>query len=1428
MRTINGRLFLGLLLGSALLAGSLFLLHRFQRDRIATALLFQAKKAEEAGDLSRSASYRQRYLDFNKTDYSEMAALAKMWAGDGLTTPLRDRQRAVALLDKVLTNVDDRELRLLMVKTSMSVRDFILARDHLSKLLPPERLQEAIVALRQNNPLTPENPTERGQLECYWGQLLEAEKKPLEALDCYRLALRNAPGETLPYVRLAYLQRRRTDTLAADRKKQETEADTTIDTLVKRNESMVEAYLARWRYRRDFDLLQVRETANRGNIALDIAAEDITQALQRDPKSIDVLLCAADLERLRGRAASEDPLRNAEQRKAGLKKHRDQAFAHLSRGLEILANSKDGRSPEESGKFQLLWHKANLLLDDLDSRDGEQLAKVRPDIESTIEQVRKTRINGAADYLLGRLSLAERKWADAAKSFELARTLLAGQPDLAAQADLFLGQCYNRLQEHTQMYNAFKRVSDWDASNVAARIGMAEARAAQGRLDESLREFEVLLRSSQVPARALIDMARLELQRQLGSDKPNWTNCQELLRLAEEANPRAVVEIPLLRAEMLMRQGKPDQARRELVAARDRCPDEVDLWAALVDCAVRRNKPTEARKILGEAEERVGDKVGMRLARIRMFETEGKLTPAELEKLAQPNPQFTEAEYSRLLSGMADACLRGNLPGEARKLYARLSELPAYKNDLRLQLLMFDMALRAQDEASMDRILTTVKDIEKESGTYHRYGKALKMLFQARRTTVNAERSALLDQARSELDVVHKARPNWGSIALARAEVAVLEANPDQAIVQLQEAIKNGENSAGVIRRLTSLLMQKGRTEEAERLIRQLNRSLVNGKDMRDMAVSLAIRNGDVTRALDIARASIQDDTRDPNELIYMARILAANKKYDEAEKRIDEALKIAPDNANVHLGRVQFLIETRRKSEVPAAIAAIEKNVPTRQRTLILAQCHELNSNFRQALAYYAQAAEEGKNDALILKAIASAHLNMGRAPAAEPVLRRMLSGSVPAVSTEDQGWARRQLALVLAGGTDYRRFTEAMSLVGLKVEVDGKLGEIDDRNQPSDLLRARARVLASQAQKNFRDQAIRLLEVLDRRGDLSPEDRFTLAMLYEAEGKSDRSQKNLRELTQAPLRTPRYLAQYAMSLLATRGDNEALREVDRIVTQLTELETLREAGPNGFASVELKARLLEACKKEDEARELVRKHVQRPGARAEEVVLLLSTLSRQKRFDEAFALCEEQWTKGACSPEVLGAITTSLLRVMKPNDAQVAQVETWLTRAAASGKAPPTLRMQLADVLDRRGKYAEAAQQWREVLKADPNNFVAMNNLAWQTVTHGGDATEALKFIDKALAGMGRRADLLDTRGMVYLSLKQPDKALSDFQAAAADGPTPTRLLHLAQAQHQLKDRTAAKASLQKAKEVGLELAKLHPTEQEAARKLLQEYGL
>ncbi len=1428
MRKINGKAFLFLLVAVAALAAGAAMLYLFQQKRIGESLRWQARRAEEKGDTAQAAKMLQRYLEFNPRDNVERANLARLWVGDGTAGTPRQRLRAIALMDQVLRSDEDPALRRLLVKTAIGVREFAQARDSIKKLLPESDMMTAVAAEREARAKKQALPeamlrpdAARGELESFWGILLEEEKKPEDAGACYRLAMRHAPEIHASYVRLATLLRRQTETSDTARKALQAEADNAINSLIEKNQAAHEAYLARWRYRREFDLINLRENAGKGALALSEAADDVAQAIKRKPDSVDVLLAAADLERLRGRAAVEDPARSEDQRLAALKIHREKAFQLIARGLDLVRGRK--APGDDNGEFQLLWHKGNMLLDGLDIEPGKgdarapNLDKQRAEIESVTDSVRKAGIVGAADYMKARLALHERRWAEAAGLFERARSALAAQPDLACQADLYLGACYERLEEPTQMFNAYKRAADWDSASVQAHMGMAAARLLQGQLADAAHQYQVLGKQGRIPTRALLDVARLEMQMQALNEKPDWGNAVTLLDQAATHNPNATVEIALLRAELLVRQGKPSEARETLEKARAGQADEAELWTALAELSLRDKKPEEARKILDEARTKVGDRVPLRLALNRM--------PDNKTDHSAARDRFTEEEQARLLGGLADAALRANKPAEARRLWGELAKLPRYSGDLRLQLLLFDAALKQNDEKGMKAALDAVAAIERTGGTYQHYGQALAAIWRTRNARAEEDRSKNLEMATRELDAVQQARPSWAALFLARSEVAELSGRPEEAITNLQEAVKNGESSPAVIGRLVSLLTKAGRNDDAQVQLSRLNAAILRDAILGRLAVQVAINRGDVSRALELARVAIRGESREPRDLVFMARVLASNKRFAEAEQKIDEAIKAAPADPEGWLGRVQLLVELKRRPEALAAIAEAAKAIDPARRALALAQCHDAVSQPAESRKHYEAALAAGKSDPAVLKTVAAAHLAAGRPTEAEPLLRTLATkGATPA----DQEWARRGLAVVLANSTDYKRFTEALELVGLALDTAGRLPPSDERNRPTDLVRAQARVLASQGQRQFRTRAIALFESLERKNALAPDDRFILAVLYDAQGQTSRSQDKLRDLAQGQLRTPRYLAQYAMSLIGKGRTPAGLAEAERIVGMLEDLEKQREVGPNGFASVDLRCRISEARGKNDEALALMEKHIRRDGARPEEVVLLIDVLARQRRFAEAHAKCAEAWKAGKCPPEVIAGVNTSLLQVSSPTDAQVAAVEVRLKTAIEAKPGSTILKLQLADLLDRRGQYPEAATLYRDVLAKEPNNFVAMNNLAWMLAHGGGNAKEALTHIEKALAGMGRRADLLDTRGLIHLALKDPDSAITDLKEAAADGTSAQRLFHLARAHHEAKDKESARTALTRAKDAGLEVAILHPVEQEAARKLLAAYGM
>jgi tetratricopeptide (TPR) repeat protein len=1452
MRKINGKLFLGVLIGTAVAAVALFAVHQFQYQRIAQALLWQAHHAEEQGQIEREARYLSRYLEFNPHDDVQKARLGSLWAGDGFANAPRLRWRAVRLLDEVLAHDSNRpDLRRQLVKTALELgfSDSVkLARGHLEKLLA----REAVLKQETSGPAVVDR--DRGELIGFWGQLFEAESKPEEAMHCCRLAVRFAPETHTNYVRLAYLLRRQKESDPARRQNNHAEADECVERLVKANPTSHHSYLSRWRYRRDFDLIDFQgDKPLPGHVLLIEAANDVALARQRQPESCEVLLASADVERLVGQAAYDNLKATPAKREALLAEHRNTAYEYLQKGLRI-QEAIPSRSASDGLRFQLLWHKGGLLLDDLKRADAkapgdptaptpDQAHAWEKEVDQTVELVRKTQVSPAgADYLQGRVRVHERRWAEAAGLFEHSRTLLGSQPDLAVQVNLHLGQCYEQLEEPSQMLSAYQRVREFDPDSVAALLGIAAAEWSMQRLDSAATTYQQLVAIGKVPDKAWLDMARLQIQLQLQSNKPNWERVAFFLEQATKVLPDAI-EVTLLRAEMWLAQKQPTKADDVLRQAQEKSPNEAELWAARIDLAVRRERPEIGEEVLKEAKERAGDSVTLRLAEARCLagllkknsddDAGRKAIWDRIDRLAFGADGMTEEDRGRLLSGLAHAQLLAGNEAGSRRFWQQLALLPRYETDLRLRLLLFDLSLKLNDDDGVEKALADIRKLERGEGGYARYGQALRRLERAeklRQAGQATEAAAELAEARVLLDHVEVQRPNWPAVQLARSQVHKLEGNPDQAIKDLREAIKNGERGPEAIRELANLLMDRGMHEEASQELENVRESVLSADPGLGRLVTIvALRRQRYDEAWTNANKWFPPDSKNFKDQIFLGRV-QATRGSPEAEQHFRKAIELAPQEPAAWVALVQFLAGQRRTADAEAEIQKARATLSAEKATLALAQCYEVCGNSVEAEKLYRSASDASPKDVSVLRAAANFRLRSGQVGKAEPLLRKILNGEAGEASAGDREWARHGLALVLANGTDFERFREALHLEGLRLDANGQLVTERGREEGTEQQKNQARVLATQlGQRQFRQAAIELFSALEGKKTLLPPDRYILALLYEADGKWQRAQAILRELANKPPASPQHIAQLVHSLLIHRDlDAPPPEEVEKWIENLEDLERSMNVGPNGFASVEMRARLYEARKQGDKALTLLRQHVNRPNANPEERLLELDSLRRQKRFDEAYKVCEAMWTK--CKPEVAGGASVAILRSMKPTDAQVKLLEDRLKKASEANKKSTVLLLHLADLYDLRGRYPEAEQLYKKVLneRKEGSNIVALNNLAWLLAHREGGAPEALQHIQAAVNGIGRRADLLDTRGLVYLRLGKHDAALADFREANEDAPTPTRQFHLAKAYYDSRNRAAAMDVLKKAIVQGKLPQDVHPTEQDECRQLLEQLNI
>ncbi len=1462
MRKINTKLLLGLLLGTLFATGAVFGVHHFQYGRIADSLLWQARRAEDKAQARRQARYLQRYLEFNPKDLEVKAQLAKLWTSEEFADSPRERGKAVRLLDDVLAQGDDQpQLRRLLVKTALEVRQNKMARNHLEKLLTREFLNNppGLSAAKNLDP-------ERGETVGYAGQLLEAEGQTEKALRCYRLAKQQAPQMESNYLNLALLLRKQ-DRLEPSRiKANQHEANETMNELVKNNPRSAEAYRTRWHYRRDFGLITFQSVQEGGKpneqVPLKEAATDVEMALQQAPESVDTLLAAADLERMKAQASAL-VAGSAEEKEKERQKHRDKALTYIEQGLK-LHHQHHRRVAVNLPLFRLLWHKANLLLDDLErldqpgngtesSANSEQRSAWMKETEQAIEEARKTKSSPAAcDFLKARLLLLDRRWAEAVTLFEQVRPALGGQAELAGQINRYLGQCYEQLAEPGQMFKAYERLRVQDPNSLAAQLGMAQAEWMLRHLDKAAEIFQRLAQARKLPAKGWLDYARLEMERQIQQGQPNWSDFQVVLQAAEKLNPDAV-EVPLTKAQWQMLQGNLEEARRVLTAAQAEkaWKNSAELWTARVTIELRDKKGdgmAKARKLLTEAKQQLGDRVVLlRLAEAQLLaEEKGKAAEEAINRLAGDSDAFKkETDQAQLLNGLADIQLNLKNEQAARALWQRVAKLPGHRGDLSLQMVLFDLARKLEDEEGVRQAIASIRAVEGSQGPFHQLGEALRLIWQVEKTPNDgkeanpAERAKLLKEARTHLDAVQTLRPDWPPVYTARAHIEALADRKDQARANLHKALELGETNPAVIREYVELLLRDSPDEEATQreaswALKKVSDPLLGSSELWRLAATVAIQRKDLRRAQELLAKNLANkDSNDFRALLWEG-LLLAEANNPEAEKKLRAAVDMAKRETEPYVVLVQYLARQKREKDAEETLELARKQLPAEQVELTLGRCYEILGRIKLAQARYEEALNGHRQDAAVVRRVAGFYWSTSKLAEAEPLLRDIVEKRVKNPSTEDVNWARWHLALVLAGSTDYGRFREALELVGLKLDNNGQLirdAELE-RSDSSDNRRFQARVLASQAaHRQFRQRARELLEEMERSKALPSDDRFILAMLYESENEWLKAKSILSELANQKEPAPRHLAYYVQTLL----EHKELREATKALEDLEALEEQRGSEPNAFAAVELRARLLEEKRSGDKAIKILEDHIKRKHANPDEVLLVLNSMRRQKKFAEAYQRCLQAWKEGKCSPEVVGGASIALLRTMQSagtpaSDEQVSTIEQHLNKALEAKPKSVILMLHLADLYGQRSRWDEAEAMYRRVLQPEnePKSIVALNNLAWLLALRSSDPEkhrEALTRIESAVAGVGRRADLLDTRGLVHMKLGDTAAALADFRDAAADLPSPSHLFHLARAHYKSSDKTNAFKVLKLAQEQGLQASLLHPSEQSEYQRMLME---
>ena len=1440
MRKLNLR-FLAVLLGSCVvLGGCVHLLHGFQVRRNAGAFLREAERALGSDDLRQAAQQFRRYLQFMPQDAQAQLDYAMVMA-DLVDAGRAGARGAYEALERALrSNPDRMEVRRRIVPLTIGLGRFSDAQEHLvDYLLPAE----------------PEDP----ELLMMLATCQQQTGREPEAAKTLERAVALDPTDVQAHLRLALLLRERLDQPQA--------ADEQIGAMIRANPDSCDAHVAQGNYllttRRPNDTERLAEALQSAERALDLAPEHPGGLLLAAQCSLE----QDDFETARGYAEQVVDLyptsREAYSTLAAIELgegDRERAIEWMRAGLEHAPNDQD-----------LLWNLANLLL------DAGQLEGA----ETVMGQLRAAEQPGAlVRYLEARAAFVQGQWLTASLTFEQIRPELTEWPDVLKQLDFYLGSCYQQLGNADQQLAAYRRAVAVDPFWIPARAGVASALRATGRIDEALAQLREIMRLSDAPAAGLVDLIQLEIVRNLRRNRAerDWRETARLLQAAQERLPEDP-RLPILQAEVLVSEERLAEAEELLQQAQEADPEAIELRITRAALAQRQRDWERAEQLLAGIEADLGDSARLRLARSQLLlQRDGPEAGDGLRELLEGSDAFPPESRSRLLGGLAGAMLQVGDFEQARALCLELAELEP--NDLQIRLLLFDLALRAVDDAGLDGVLAEIQAIEGRGPFWH-YGRALQLVLQAggwgdaraavADPTVEAEADlpevdrGKLRSAQRHLAEARGLRPAWSRVPLLAAEVYDALGNQDQAIDHYLQAVQLGERNPRAIRRAVQMLTDRQRYAEADRILRRVEeQQLPFSSDLGRVAAEISLRLDDFDRALELARAAIDSESVNFRDHIWLGQVLSILGQreggrsaggvamYDEAESEFRQAIELSEDRPEPWVALIQFLARTGQRDKAEQTVAQAEEQITGEQAPLALALCYEAIADVERAEQYYRQAVEGSPEDPNALRQLAEFYLRTNRPAEAEPRLQELVGGSL-AVGSTDLNWARRSLAVLLGARGSYASQVEALELVDRNLAVPNPT--LEDQ-------RAKAILLAGHPQRRQRERAIEMLEqILQQQRVPAPSDRFTLARLYLRQGPRGWSQasRQFRTLLSSS-NNPAHVEAYVEALLARNETGEAelwLRRLhqlapislsatilqaradvqrsryDRAIEQLTDFlerftatdeERALHAGPvattveqlAGQASERGAERLLAA------AETLYELHAE---SGADGQMVRAAFLARHDRLDEALDLAEE--AAGECRPDILVGTIVDLLGRGTAPEAQRQRAEQLMRAGLERHERPTGLLLALADYYAYVRRNREAKELYREVLDRRPDQVLALNNLGVLMALEGVQLDSALAMIQRAIEVAGPSPSLIDSRATIRLARGEYQEALADMTAVLAEAPTAAAHFRHAQVLHRLGLRSAATEAWEEALRMDLTPESLHPLERSAYEALRRELG-
>lgn len=593
------------------------------------------------------------------------------------------------------------------------------------------------------------------------------------------------------------------------------------------------------------------------------------------------------------------------------------------------------------------------------------------------------------------------------------------------------------------------------------------------------------------------------------------------------------------------------------------------------------------------------------------------------------------------------------------------------------------------------------------------------------------------------------------------AETLVQAQKPDQAIALVQDMLAHDKTWG---QGYDFLFVQYGRSKEPEKAESILKERVQNDPSNATAIVNysnylMALkRTGEAEATI---RKVLDDKKTFPNGHEIVGDFYVRQQQYDKAMAEFKRGETDNPADALKYQERIVALQAVSNHGDQASTLARdlAEKNPKdlsaNEMYASILLQSGE-KSDATKSLDELKKLVQNNPSDPVL-------HLDLARAYFGINNKDKALSETTEAMQLEAKSGSPRIGIMVPARTVAARIYVDRGQFSKAMEQADAVLGA-QPGNPDAILIRDRALIGTNEA-----DKALPELENLVAHFPRMNDARLQLASLYMAQKQFDKAQVQFQAVAQpTPPEKPDIRGFIGLQTvkLATGKGQEALQVMQDLVDKNPTVLPYRYQLANFQAA------------------EAAQEYSSNP---ANYKALLQKAADNYQQILKTTANSAEVWLRLGVMQRQLGLYDRALASFEEAGNSDPKSVEAFLNQA------------MICDVLK---KKKEAYDDYTKVLSIDPDNALALNNLAFMTADSGGNLDQAMTYAEKAKKKAPDNADVADTLGYVYYCKNVNGEALRIFRQLAQDHPqNSTFHFHLAMALAKQGDKQSAKDEASKA---------------------------